>query len=238
MRFVRPLGVSVIFLAWASAQAARPMVTDDARVVDAKSCQVESWWRTAHQGVPQFWALPGCSPVENLELTAGGAWQSQQGQLQHSDSLAQAKWLLRPLRPNDWGLAVTLGRSVQKAAAVSPSAAQELRSHYLNLPLSYSLRDDAVVMHLNLGRRHELQTHRQVSTWGLGSEIALRPGLQLIAESYGESGQRAVVHGGLRYWLVPDRVQIDATYGTQARWGAPQRWISIGLRLLSPPFLP
>ena len=43
---------------------------------------------------------------------------------------------------------------------------------------------------------------------------------------------------GLRAWIVPDRVQVDATVGHQ---GGPDRagtWASIGLRLLSLPFLP
>ena len=30
-------------LPWGALQAARPMVTDDARIVDAQACQVESW---------------------------------------------------------------------------------------------------------------------------------------------------------------------------------------------------
>ena len=29
-----------------TAHAARPLITDDARLVDAKACQVESWVRT------------------------------------------------------------------------------------------------------------------------------------------------------------------------------------------------
>lgn len=217
------------------AQAARPMITDDARVVDAKSCQIESWLRSSSEGSPQLWAVPGCAPVDKLELAVGGARQSIEGEPRLSDSLAQAKLLLRPLRPDDWGLALTLGRAVVHSAVPTRTAAA---SHFLNLPISQSLQGDALVLHLNLGHRQDSQTRRGVSTWGLGSEWQLRPGLQLIAETYGESGSRAFVHGGLRYWLVPDRVQIDTTYGTQTRWGGSQRWLSVGLRLLSPPLLP
>lgn len=209
------------------------MITDDARVVDAKACQVESWQRINRQGAPQFWAAPACSPVENLELSVGGARQSREGQAHLADSLVQGKVVLRNLRPNDWGMALTLGRSDERIAGHGHA-----HGHYLNVPVSYSLRDDALVLHLNLGRRHELDARLQVTTWGVGGELQLRPGLQLIAETYGDSGQRAFVHAGLRQWLVPERVQLDATYGTQARWGSPQRWISIGLRILSPPFLP
>jgi len=37
---------------------------------------------------------------------------------------------------------------------------------------------------------------------------------------------------------VPDRVQLDATYGNRNGGGTGERWFSIGLRLLSVPFLP
>jgi hypothetical protein len=42
----------------------------------------------------------------------------------------------------------------------------------------------------------------------------------------------------LRYWLVPDRVQMDTTIGAQARFGGGVRWYTIGVRVLSPAFLP
>jgi hypothetical protein len=61
-RFLRALafalGVGQII---SVANATHPLVTDDARIVDPKSCQVESW------------ALPACNFTSNLELAAGAA---------------------------------------------------------------------------------------------------------------------------------------------------------------------
>jgi len=37
---------------------------------------------------------------------------------------------------------------------------------------------------------------------------------------------------------VPNRVQLDATYGNRNGGETGERWFSIGLRLLSVPFLP
>jgi hypothetical protein len=37
---------------------------------------------------------------------------------------------------------------------------------------------------------------------------------------------------------VPGHVQVDTTYGNRAGSGTQERWLSIGLRLLSPAFLP
>jgi hypothetical protein len=47
------------------------MLTDDARIVDPKSCQLESWVRDSKH-VTEYWALPACNVGENLELTIGG----------------------------------------------------------------------------------------------------------------------------------------------------------------------
>lgn len=41
---------------------------------------------------------------------------------------------------------------------------------------------------------------------------------------------------GTRYWLMPERVQIDATWGD--RFGGGARVATLGLVLVSPPFLP
>ena len=40
-----------------SAHAARPMITDDARLTDEGACQVESWAHI-HGNQHEFWALP------------------------------------------------------------------------------------------------------------------------------------------------------------------------------------
>lgn len=225
----------VLALPGLSARAARPMTTDDARIVDAKACQVESWLRVNKLGPHAFWAVPACSPVENLELTLGSALVRQGQQLRSADSLEQGKLVLRPLKPNDWGWAVSLGRSIEREPETGHRRAP---SNYLNVPISWSRQDDAVLLHLNLGLRHDRAENRRHTTWGLSSELQIRPGLQLIAESHGESGNRPFVHGGLRYWLVPERVQLDATYGSQARWASQQRWITVGVRLMTPAFLP
>ena len=52
-----------------------------------------------------------------------------------------------------------------------------------------------------------------------------------IAESYGQRGEKPTLHGGVRFWVVPDRVQIDATAGRQNA-EPERRFYSVGLRVL------
>ena len=82
--------------------AARPMITDDARLVDAKSCQVESWVRRNRDST-EFWALPSCNFSGNLELTLGGARTRDAGRTETTDAVAQGKTLFRPLATDSWG---------------------------------------------------------------------------------------------------------------------------------------
>ena len=52
--------------------AARPFVTDDARVVDPDHCQIETYYKEqkAYSG-SEFWFLPACNQL-SVEWTVGG----------------------------------------------------------------------------------------------------------------------------------------------------------------------
>jgi hypothetical protein len=67
--------------------------------------------------------------------------------------------------------------------------------------------------------------------------VQLRHDLYFIPEIFRSEPGKPFYQVGLRYWLVKDRVQMDATYGD--RFGSQgSHWVSIGLRLLTPAFLP
>ncbi len=51
--------------------AARPMIVDDACIIDAKSCQLETWMKNNRDSA-EYWALPARNFTGNLELTLGG----------------------------------------------------------------------------------------------------------------------------------------------------------------------
>ena len=56
--------------------------------------------------------------------------------------------------------------------------------------------------------------------------------------TFGQNAGKPFYQIGVRHWIVPNRVQIDTTYGNQIDSNMDERWFSIGLRLLSVPFLP
>ncbi len=217
--------------------AARPMITDDARIVDAQACQLESWHRSTRGEPGRDWAVPACNPSGNLELSMGGGFGRPSASSRERRLVAdlfQAKTLFKPLTPDGWGIGLAVGRSHER-----PDGAPSVASNYFYLPASLAFRGDDIVLHLNLGARQDRSARQTHGTWGLGSEIRLAPRMQLIGETFGESAGGAYAHAGLRWWLVPDRVQVDATVGHPLGSRATgQRWVSLGVRLLSPPFLP
>jgi hypothetical protein len=219
-----------------AAHAARPMITDDARLVDAKACQVESWVRVNRGRPDELWALPSCNPGGNLELALGGAVARDGGSLGRGTMLAQAKTLFRPLVPDGFGWGAVLG--VARDAAIDP-VGNLIDNVYGYLPASWSPGGDRVVLHANVGALHDRHRHRTRGTWGLGTEVSLFGPVQLIAETFGESGSKPFVHAGLRIWLVPDRLQVDTTAGTRVGpGGGEERWFTVGVRWISSAFLP
>ena len=90
------------------AKAARPMITDDARIVDPKACQVESWVRRNRDST-EMWALPACNPTGQLDLTFGGARVEEHGENAFTDNLVQATTIVQPLQRTCWRVGLAGG---------------------------------------------------------------------------------------------------------------------------------
>ncbi|MCL2310299.1 MAG: hypothetical protein FWC42_08535 [Proteobacteria bacterium] len=217
-----------------AAYAARPMITDDARLVDPKSCQVESWVQFNRDST-EYWAMPACNFTGNFELTLGGARSNDEGRTRTTDVVFQGKTVFKTLDPNGWAWGLTVGSALHPDTRTDHSLIGDL---YAYVPASFSFRDDQFLLHTNLGWLREKESARHRMTWGIGSETQLSERIWLIAETFGENQGKPFYQGGLRYWLVHDFVQIDATYGNRFGSSTEERWFSIGLRLLSSAFLP
>lgn len=209
------------------AWAARPFVTDDARLTTAQSCQFESWVRSYRHST-EVWALPACNPTGNLEFTAGGGRARDDGQVSSSDGLFQLKTLFKPLETNGWGWGLAAG--VIRHPSIHPGPNQ-FGNSYFYLPFSASIHDDRVVIHANTGWLRDRQSRRGSMTWGLGGEYQAGPRWLAIAEAFGDHRNQPYWQAGGRYAIVPNRVQVDATVGQQFGGHSNGRWFSFGLRL-------
>lgn len=216
-----------------SAHGARPMVTDDARIVDAKACQLETWVRRNTDST-EYWALPACNPSGNLEITVGGARTNEGGETRATDELVQAKTILRKLEEGGLGIGLAAG------TIRHPHREQKTGwpgDPYAYVPFSAAFAEGRWVSHVNVGASRRRDEGRTVATWGWGNEVRLRPGLFFIPEIFHSDPGRPSYQLGLRYWIVKDVLQVDATYGNRLVSDANARWFSIGLRILTPPLL-
>lgn len=218
---------AALFSAFIPAWAARPLVTDDARLTTAQSCQFETWVRI-YPDSQEVWALPACNPTGNLELSVGGGRGKNEGEKATADYIFQAKTLFRPLKTNDWGWGLAAGTVRHPEIEPGPNL---LGNVYAYLPFSASFNDDKVVIHTNLGWLRERGTRRNNMTWGVATELLISPRFSGIVETFGDNRQRPFWQIGARYALVPELVQVDATIGQQHAGSSADRWFSFGLRI-------
>ncbi len=209
------------------AWAARPFVTDDARLTTAGSCQLESWTRI-YADSQEWWALPACNPGGNLEITLGGGTASNDNAATTHDYVLQFKTLLKPLGTNGWGIGLGLGTVRHPEIHPGPN---QLGNTYAYIPASVSLDDDNIVMHGNLGWLHDRASGRDNLTWGLGGEFRVAARVIAIAEVFGDHRSNPFVQVGLRYSVMPDLFQIDTTLGQQVNGENDSQWLSFGVRL-------
>jgi len=204
-----------------AAHAARPFVTDDARVVDEGGCQIETFVKSQRRyDENEIWFVPACNPW-GVELTAGHIRVDGNQNGRTSTVLLQAKTLLKPLATNGSGFAFSLG-----------TFAGRTNSPYINAIGSFSFADDRVVIHANLGAIRDNEANKTRGTWGVGAEVLLAaPRWYGIIESYGMRGENPTFHTGLRIWIVPGSLQMDTTVGTQHH-SPERRFATVGLRLL------
>jgi hypothetical protein len=109
---------------------------------------------------------------------------------------------------------------------------------YANFPASFSFKDDRIIVHGNLGWNHDSADSRSHLDWGIATEAEVIKPLYLFAEVFGQERGRPFFHFGFWYWIVPDRMQVNAAYGN--RFGTPPGgyFFSVGISMFSAPFLP
>ena len=84
------------------------MMTDDARIVESKACQLEAWYKDTKQ-VKELWAYPACNIGTNAEVTIGGSYERMNGETYFANETYQIKSLFKTLEESPLAFGVTLG---------------------------------------------------------------------------------------------------------------------------------
>ena len=220
------LYIVILLLLSTQAQAARPFVTDDARLTSSGSCQLESWARL-YESSSEIWALPACNPFGNLEFTLGAGIARDNYAATSQDYVAQLKTLIKPLEANGWGVGLVVGKVVHPEINPGPNL---FGNSYLYVPASFSFNDDQLVIHTNIGLLKENKTNIIKTTFGVGTEYKLNTKVLGIAELFGDDRQKPFVQIGFRYSLLPNLFQLDATLGQPLAGKSEDLWLSFGAR--------
>lgn len=210
-------------LAWAG----RPFFTDDAGLTTEGKCQLESWVQVNHDA-KDIWAVPACNPTGNFELSLGLNYLQTDQQQNVKSVLLQGKTLFRELNANNWGVGF--------AAGILRSGTHSNSADFAYVPLSISMLDDDVMLHVNLGwlRDHASSSNR--TTWGMGAEYALLPNTSYFIEAFGDDVQKPLWHSGLNIALLPERMHLNLTYGRNLALAEQGNFYSVGLNFYAIPW--
>lgn len=198
-------------------QAARPFLTDDATIVDA--CQIESWWQ-GDAGEYALWAQPACQ-IGQIEWSLGTAFvRSDKGSTEPSPYALSAKTVLHELEANGYGVTLAVGHDFSAGTSFRGD------SHLL-LAYSKSWFDDQLLLHANLGR---LFTEAAAAEWiaGLATQWQTFTSQWLFVELYREAAGRPLYQLGYLFEAIPERLQLDLSYGNRLHSKGSERFVSAG----------
>ena len=211
--------------------AGQPLVTDDAAVVAPRTCQVETWTRRTGDS-RETWLQPACNFGGDLELAVGAGRIAAEGEPRSSGIVLQAKWA-RPRGEHDaWAFGAVAGAARDTQA---PRGHLAFQSRYAVGLASWHPRD-GVEIDLNLGLAHvdRLGGHALA---GVALQYALAPRLQMLAEIFRDEPGAGKFQAGLRWIVVPDRLEAFASYGNRLH-PLPGAWsVVTGIRIQTPAFL-
>jgi len=222
----RALFATAALLAAGAADAGRPLQTEDAAVLDARACELESFLaRQQAEG-------EATTRAASLQLACGVGAATQLG-LQalreragdsHAHELALlGKTALLPLADDSAGFTLACGVRAARPGSGTFDYAGHFFTAVGTLPLGPWL------VHANLGTAHERAAGIDSTTWALAVERTGLGRFDAMAELYGDDRTAPSWNLGLRYTAIEDRLFLDASYGQQLRSGRPAL-VTLGLK--------
>ena len=216
----------------ATAHAGQPLVTDDAAVVADKTCQLEAWIRPSH-AARSYWIQPACNFGGNFEFDAGAARVEADGDAASTLVFVQAKTVPFPRTADGWSFGVAAGAVRDTGAAHGASAFQ---AYYAKALASWYPRDD-LEFDFNLGGANQYGTGT-FALAGAAAQVLVVDRLQVLAEIYRDEPGSAKYQAGLRWIAAPQRLEMFVSYGNRFTRAAGPWFVTAGIRLQSPAFLP
>jgi hypothetical protein len=234
MTLVRALRAPALALAMAAltVQAGQPLVTDDAAVVAAKTCQFEAGVRATRDDALWF-AQPACNFGGDVEWSAGGGHLAPDANPSSTITQLQVKAVLFRTTDSKGSLGVSAG-AVRDTGA--PHGRSAFQGYYARGLASWYPRSD-LEFDLNLG----VANVRGPGTYAIAGVAAtgtVVTGFQLLGEVYHDEPGPWKFQVGWRSIVVPNRFEVYASYGNRFSRSSAGGFAAAGFRLQTPEFLP
>lgn len=214
------------------ALAGAPLVTDDASVIDAKSCQFEAWV-TSVRGGHDYWAVPACNAFANIELSLGFGGVNPPDEPSSQQFVLQAKTVFAG-EEDVWSFGAVAGIAHDNGPTAEGASS---RAYYAKALFTW-FPHKSLELDLNLGASND---------FGAGTILAAGAALQYeflsntvaFGEVFRDEKGPGKYQVGLRYAIVPERFEVYASYGNKLGSTASDTWRAVaGIRINTASFLP
>lgn len=210
-----------------TAQAGRPLQTEDAGVLDAGDCELELVGSRERAGgdtptVRGVGAQLGCGIglSSQAALFAGRAKAADE----RADTVALVgKTALRPLTDTQAGIVIAWAVGAERNVGSLKHETTELKA-VLTQPLAHWL------LHANLGWARSQSARQDTTQWSVAAERTGLGPFDAMAEVFGDDRDDAWLNAGLRWTAIAERLFIDGSYGVQMNADRARR-VTIGLKL-------
>ena len=180
---------------------AQQMIVDDTDITTARSVQLEAWY-----GEVETWIQTGVGLNHVWEFTPGIILDSN-NDFAISNYVGEFKFIPGDLDFEGWSYGWVLGMIFDDRMGVD--------EFYTYLPYTFSVLDGSTLLHANVG----LGGDRVDGEWdyaaiyGVRADFDIVDRITLLTEVYTTNIEPPNFQGGLRLHLVPDRLEMDITYG-------------------------
>lgn len=195
-----------------TAQAGRPLATEDADYLEPGKCEAEGFY--SHRKPSGFdavkgWTLQGACGVGANTQVALAYSRARSGDETAQGLLLGGKTGLITRSGDGLGLTLAWGLTGQKTSGSS----FEHELTYLNLVATRELAP-SWTGHANLGWVRSESAGTNSTTWNLAVEKALGNGLDVMGEVYGDDRSKPWVGAGVR-WAASDQLSLNASVAVQ-----------------------
>jgi hypothetical protein len=210
-----------------SAQAGRPLATEDADVLERGECELEGF--AARQTVTGAAATDGTA----LQAGCGIGWNSQAAlgyARERSGGASTSAWSLSgktaivERAEGSTGITLAWGLGTLR----EPGGSMKHESSFLTLVATREWAGGWLT-HANLGWTRSESASASSTTWNLAVEKPVGGGVDLMAEVYGDDREKPWLGTGVR-WSVTERFSVNASWSVQNESPRPKLW-TLGFKL-------